>query len=456
MTLKISRLAVITCIACCVQAWPVFACRYNVREIGFVDLGIEPYYFCAYVNQDTPADVNSSFEQILNAALMDTNVEFEIVNVDQQKEHPATKHLDSKQIRTFPSAILVSPDGQTLAVSVSKPGEPFEQTLRSALDDMLLSPKRKEILQQAAKAYGVVLVIDGPDAEENKKAKQAASAVIKQVGEQMQWMPKSIAHPPVVVEVDSESLSREKVLLWSLGLDPDNIDQPHAAVLYGRARWIGPMFVGEEITEDNLAAVLFVIGADCECGFDHRWLQGTMLPARWDEKLQAQAVESLGFDPENPMIKAEISWIVRRGYPVYPSLPLGYQELVVESEPNDQVQRTGPPIDQNTVPLGYQELVVELESNDQAQQMASVADQNAAPPTPAVARPGPEKPALAEGSGSHEAPLPVRRASSDEPRATSHAFEPLWQKPLYFIAGLAILVVATGLFIVFRAARKNL
>jgi len=456
MTLKISRLAVITCIACCVQAGPVFACRYNVREIGFVDLGIEPYYFCAYVNQDTPADVNSTFEQILNAALMDTNVEFEIVNIDQQKEHPATKHLDSKQIRTFPSAILVSPDGQTLDVPMTKPGEPFEQTLRSAVDDMLLSPKRKEILQQAAKAYGVVLVIDGPDADENKKAKQAASAVIKQVGEQMQWMPKSIAHPPVLVEVDSESLSREKVLLWSLGLDPDNIDQPHAAVLYGRARWIGPMFVGEEITEDNLAAVLFVIGADCECGFDHRWLQGTMLPARWDEKLQAQAAESLGFDPENPMIKAEISWIVRRGYPVYPSVPLGYQELVVGSEPNDQVQPTGLPVDQNTVPLGYQELAVESASDDQAQQAASGVDESAVPPTPMVAGPGPERSAPAQGPPLHEAPLPVSHGPSHEPQATSHAFQPFWQRPLYVIAGLAILVVATGLFIVLRAARKNL
>lgn len=397
------RLALTICLCGCLYAHRAVACRYNVREVGFVDLGIEPYHFCAYVNRDTPADVNSTFEQILNATLMDTNIEFEIVDIDRHKDHPAVKYLDSEEVQAFPSALLVSPDGQTLAVPVTKPGEPFEQTLRSALDDMLLSPKRKEILQRAAQAYGVVLVIDGPDAEENKKAKQAASAVIKQVGEQMQWMPKPIAHPPVLVEVDSESLSREKVLLWSLGLDPNDIDQPHAAVLYGRGRWIGPMFVGEQITEDNLAAVLFVIGADCECGFDHRWLQGTMLPARWDEKLQAQAAESLGFDPENPMIKAEISWIVRRGYPAYlPSAPLGYQELVVESEPNDQAHQTAAPLDQNMVV-----------------------------PAPVVVQPAQGKPALAET-------------------------EPPWQMPLYFIASLAVLVIAIGLFIVYRAGRRNI
>jgi hypothetical protein len=254
-------------------------------------------------------------------------------------------------------------------------------------------------------------------------------------------MPKPIAHPPVLVEVDSESLSREKVLLWSLGLEPNDIDQPHAAVLYGRGRWIGPMFVGEQITEDNLAAVLFVIGADCECGFDHRWLQGTMLPAQWDEKLQAQAVESLGFDPENPMIKAEISWIVRRGYPVYPSVPLGYQELVVESEPNDQVQQATALPDQNA-PLPVQG--------------TAAPDQNTVAPTLATDQPPPEKSALTEDSGSHGAPSPVVRGPSDERRATTDGFQPPWQKPLYFVALLAILVVATGLFIAFRAARKEL
>jgi hypothetical protein len=94
------------------------------------------------------------------------------------------------------------------------------------------------------------------------------------------------------------------------------------------------MFKGKEITEDNLATVLFVIGQDCECGLDHRWMQGTMLPARWTDKMQAQVTENLGFDPENPMIKMEISSIIRRGSYSYPGVPFGYQELVVEPDSN--------------------------------------------------------------------------------------------------------------------------
>lgn len=348
---------VAACICWAVHPFAAFACRYNVREVGFVDLRIEQYHLYGFVDQNTPAEVTSTFEQISYASLLDSNIQFEIVDVNQQNEHPAIKYVHSEQIHTFPSAVLVSPDGQSLPVDVTKPAEPFEQTVRSALDDILASPKRQEILQQVIKAYGVVLLIEAADAQQNKKAKEAAGAAIEQVASQMQYLPKPIAHPPVLVEVSQESLPREKILLWSLGLDSaheittqrammdpallshglkDKLDQPHAAVLYGRARWIGPMFKGEQITQDNLTAVLFVIGEDCECDLDQRWLQGTMLPARWDENLQAQAAENLGFDPENPIVKTEISWIVGRGNSSYPGVPLGYQEIVVEPQTNDQ------------------------------------------------------------------------------------------------------------------------
>ena len=152
----------------------------------------------------------------------------------------------------------------------------------------------------------------------------------------MDMLPKAISRPPVFVVMDSKFFKRERILLWSLGLDGEEVSGPRAAVIYGRGRWIGPMFRGKEITEDNLANVLFVIGQDCECGLDHRWLQGTMFPARWTEKMQAQVAENLGFDPENPMIKMEMSMIVRRGSYSYPSVPFGYQEIAIE--PNDAMQ----------------------------------------------------------------------------------------------------------------------
>jgi hypothetical protein len=64
-----------------------------------------------------------------------------------------------------------------------------------------------------------------------------------------------------------------------------------------------------------------------------------MLPARWTDEMQAQVAENLGFDPENPMIKMEMSMIVRRGSYSYPSIPagaFGYQEFAIE--PNDTME----------------------------------------------------------------------------------------------------------------------
>jgi len=398
--IKLCRFVLVICLWGCIQSHPTLACRFNVRETGFVDLGFEPYYLFGYVGRDTPAEVTSTFRQVSYASLMESGIRVEIIDTDQQKDHPAMKFLDLWRIQSFPAAVLVSPDGQSLSVPVTKPGQPFKETLWSALDDILSSPKREEIVQQVSKTYGAVLLIEGGQREENKKAEAAAAGAIERVSMQMDMMPKPIAHPPVLLTMGSESLSREKILLWSLGLDAEKVNKPYAVVLYGRARWIGPLFEGEQINENDLASVLFVIGADCECGFDYRWLQGTMLPVRWDDKVQARVAEGLGFDPENPMIKMEMSRIVGRGFSSYPGVPFGYEEFVVESV-------------------------------NEPEHILPVQDQNIASPTSAVVAPVSEESVLAES-------------------------EPVLQKPLYFVAGLSVLIIAVGLFIVFRAARRNL
>lgn len=418
---RLSILAI--CLWSCLQPYPAFACRYNVRETGFVDFGIEPYVLYGYVTEDTPPDIVSSFEEISYAALMESNIEFEIINTDKQESHPAMQLLDQWQIQSFPSAVLVSPDGQSLHVPLIKPDQPFKDTLWSALEKILSSPKREEILLRVTESYGVVLLIEGTDAEQNKGARGVALAVIEQVASELEFMPKPIAHPPALVVMDSESIPRETILLWSLGLDADKIQTPCAAVLYGRARWIGPLFNIEQITERNLASVLFIIGADCECGFDYRWLQGTMLPAKWDEKLQARITETLGFDPENPMIKAEMSRIIGRGYVAYPGVPFGYREVATQPEAAIGTQQT---------------------TSTQAENAASESEHSPGPPAPIAQRPIQDKPILARRGGLAESELYPPQAGKP------------WQGPLYFLVVLTVSVIAVGLFIVFRAARKNL
>jgi hypothetical protein len=206
------------------------------------------------------------------------------------------------------------------------------------------SPIRQQILDKCADTYGAVLLIEGPDSQRNQAAREAASAAVSQIGAQLDSLPKPIGKPPALVVVDPKSLAREQVLLWALKLKAEDVNQPCAAVFYGRGRWIGPVFQGETFSVNNLTQLLSVIGADCECSLDHRWLQGTMLPARWDAALQQKVVQSTGLDPENPMTKMEMISIVRRGMggAEYPGVPFDYREIQVGGDvEEDRGQKAG-------------------------------------------------------------------------------------------------------------------
>lgn len=335
-----TRLVFIFVIVCCCLAldvYPAYGCRYNVREVGFIDVGIDPYHVFGYVPKETSPEAVSGLRATMDTALIDTNIRFEPVSAGADANRPEMQFVASHKISRFPAAVLVSPDGQSRPIDLAETEGRFEERLSSAMESVLNSPVRQAILRKSAESYGVVLLIEGPVADDNQAAREAVSAAIGRIDEQLEFLPKPIARPPEQVVLDRQSLAREEVLLWSLGLKPQDVNEPCVAVFYARGRWIGPLFKGDAIRVDHLTELLFVIGADCECGLDHRWLQGTMLPAKWDGDLQAKAAESLGFDPENPMVKMEMVSIIRRGMGGfdYPGVPFGYQEIEVSSEVPD-------------------------------------------------------------------------------------------------------------------------
>jgi hypothetical protein len=303
-------------LALCLLAWlPVFpthACRYNVRDLGFVDGANDFYTLYGFVCQDTPAETVSQFTQAAQAAFEDGNVRLEVVVTDRQKEHAAMQYVAKWSLAAFPALVLVSPDGQSLPVPIAEAGVSLAARLTPALKEIVSSPKRAEIMQQAARSYGVVLLIEGAEAPANQQASIAVNRAIAAVAADIKNLPKPIVRPPVMVSLAPELYAQEKVLLWSLGLNTEPANSPRAAVIYGKARWIGPVMHGPEITEANLTGILAVVGADCECGMDITWTRGTRLPGKWDQALHAQATKSLGFDPEDPLVKLESERILGR------------------------------------------------------------------------------------------------------------------------------------------------
>ncbi len=334
--------------ACCLafSNCSAYGCEYNVRAVGFIDVGIEPYRLIVYLPESFPAGELSGLKDALEVALVETNIRFEPVPAGADANHPALESAKAHGIKRSPAAVLVSPDGQSMPLALPEKEAALAKAVPAALESLLASPLRRQILEKSADTYGVVLLMEGPEPKANAAARETISTAIRNINEQLEYLPtptsgKPIDKPPELMVLDQKSLTREQVLLWTLRLKPEDVNQPRVAVFYGRGRWIGPLFEGENLTAGNLTQLLSVIGGDCECGLDYRWVQGTMLPLRWDEGLQQKAVASLGFDPESPMTKMEMVSIVRRGMGGfdYPGVPLDYREIEVGSDVADEKVR---------------------------------------------------------------------------------------------------------------------
>ena len=186
--------------------------------------------------------------------------------------------------------------------------------------------------------------MDGTDAAQTKRAHTAAVEAIAAITKLMPEMPKPVEHPPVVVRLPVDRMAEETILLWSLGLDTSPTPEPQAVVVMGRGRRVGESMRGGLITRTALQEAMAVVGQDCECGLDRVWMQGERFPLAWGRAEKQAAFAELGFDPDNPKVKAEISRIIARGPNSRPSgkpqsasdnfdqLALGYSEEIIGIE----------------------------------------------------------------------------------------------------------------------------
>jgi len=288
----------------------VSGCIYNVRDIGFVNIVPNPYRLYCYIQNDTPEKIITTFKQTSYATFLDSNIEVEIINIDQKKNHPAMEYFHFWEIKSSPAAILISPEGRSLVLPISVPNKAFKETLRPALENVVSSSIREKILEHIVKAYCVVLLIEGKETLENKRAYKIITSAAQKITRIMGQLPKRIEEPPLIIVITQEKASKEKILLWSLNTDGYQVNEPHVAVIYGRGRRIGPLLKGKQITSKSLLSLLPIIGLSCDCGLDKKWMTGSLIPLRWDKKMQSDVVKFLGFDAENPMVKTEMSNIM--------------------------------------------------------------------------------------------------------------------------------------------------
>ena len=290
----------------------LLACKYSVRDVAFVDLSRETFDFITMVPSSEMDSVKTRLRPVANAVFLDSNIRLSWITAETSSTHPAFEHAGNLQDSPayclyregYPSLPLSSPASLTALEDAD---------LWSWLETMVQSPTRRAMEEQLLEAYAIVLVVEGADTRENQRVLQAAESAAASIAKLIPGMPKPVDVPPKVVVVAADRVSQEAPLLWSLQMDWQPADAPQAAVVLGRGRRLGPVLKADEATATRLQEILAVAGQDCECDLDRSWMQGPMMPVRWGPDREQAAYKALGFDPENPLVKAEISRILARG-----------------------------------------------------------------------------------------------------------------------------------------------
>lgn len=286
----------------------LLACRFNVRDVGFVELQAQTYTLQVRIadpSRDT-TEIRDRLRRVAQAALVDSNIQFELNAAD-------TPELGDG---SFLQARLIHPDGGALALPGLAFHSDYDQHVWRYLESLYSSPHRDRVFDGAIECYGSVILVEGADPEANARARAAVDAALAPVSAAVleNKLEKPIDEPPRGYVIPRDDAPKERVFLWSLGLDADSVE-PQISFLYGRGRQIGEPLVGEEITEKSVYTIFSTVGLSCECGLDRSWMQGTAIPMRWDVDTQRFVAATLGFDPESPLIKMEMSQILAKRGP---------------------------------------------------------------------------------------------------------------------------------------------
>ncbi len=290
--LRIHKLKIILSLFFAMYITSADACRYTIREIGFSTLSKVTYVIYR-------VDENSSlFPKQQGLSFSESNVKPFGLNFSKDKTNDIVKFVNSQNL-SFPAYVLVDQDGRMLVIS-------DKQNVSSGV---LSSPVQKQLLANLPLNYASVILVEGDNAISNEVAKQKILVACTRINNIMPNMPKQVDVGPDMITISKAQFEQEKVLLWSLGVDTI-LEEPMAFILYGKGRMMGEKIDFNDIEKDNVYKLLSIIGADCECGLDRKWMLGYQVPLNWPKATRQDLSDRLGFDVDNPMVLTEMSRIL--------------------------------------------------------------------------------------------------------------------------------------------------
>jgi len=282
-----------------VQGMDLFACRFTVRDIGFSILSQDLYTLAVIDGHANPEDV---FWDSYHRQNKDCNIRLEILNPEKDDEHPIVISAKEQGL-SFPATLFVAPDRRIFVFQESD----FESIYSKAKDSFL----REKMRTEYPDVFAQVFWVKGKHAEQNRRFSSKVLEECRAIENIMPSMPKMVKQGPVAFGAGEEDFEKEKVLLWSLGIE-SMADEPLAFVLYGRGRIMGEALSYEQVMDGALYRYMSMIGADCECGLDRKWMLGHQIPLYWSADTRQHLANLVGFDVDNPMILAEMSRILAK------------------------------------------------------------------------------------------------------------------------------------------------
>ena len=118
-----------------VLALDALACRFNVRDVGFVDLGSEKYRLLIFVPDGTPAAEVESLKSIAYATYLESNVIAKVFTASAAAKGETAQFLPADLKRA--QAVLISADGKRLMpVSLTVEGKPLSVSAWDGLESV--------------------------------------------------------------------------------------------------------------------------------------------------------------------------------------------------------------------------------------------------------------------------------------------------------------------------------
>ena len=304
------------------------ACQYTVRDIGFVDLrGAE---YTVMIRGSAPDGFRASVAERLGW-LRDTNCRWLF---DQGQAEAGAIRVEVVDAR---GRVLALPgpnkaggtEGAAAAVpeeAVPEEAEPEKaepekigrdkigpEEIGRQIRELFETRAMIEIREGAIDAFAQILVIEGTDDERRRRAIEMTERAVVAIRKLEPMLPRPLAKPVRQIRISPDRRPAERLLLWGLGLQELPAERSAVAVIYGRGKLAGRLLVGDDGDGRELLAQLALVGESCECETDRRWTEEPVIPGYWPRDFRQRAASSLGFDPDSPLVRAEVARIVGRG-----------------------------------------------------------------------------------------------------------------------------------------------